>query len=45
MAQMTLLVPNPDIDFMGDGRGKSGKNMNHVLKTFKEVEMVHEDNR
>lgn len=44
---MTLLVSNLDIDFMGDGRGKSEKSIKQcdVLKSLKEVEMVHEDNR
>lgn len=35
---MTLLVLNPDVDFMGDGRRKSEKNISYVLKSFKEVE-------
>lgn len=35
---MILLVFNLDVDFMGDGRRKSEKNISYVFKLFKEVE-------
>lgn len=38
---MTLLVLNPDVDFMGDGRGEN-VNISHVLKSSKEEEIGHE---
>ena len=31
MASVSLLVLNPDVDFMGDGRAKNEK-INHVFK-------------
>lgn len=36
---MTLLVLNVDINFMGNGKGKSEKIISHVFKSFKELEI------